>query len=95
MVKEVIWQNEALKEFEKIKNYLRENFGKKSVENYIRSLDKKILSIQSNPSLYPLTSKRNNVRKAVMHKRLVIFYKYKPILKEIHILSLWDTRRNK
>jgi plasmid stabilization system protein ParE len=93
MVEKVIWLEEALLAFEKVKENLLVSFGEKAVAHCIRSIERKITSIRSNPKLYPSTNRRKNIRKAVLHKRLVLFYKYKPRLKEIHILSLWDTRR--
>ncbi|MDQ3845280.1 MAG: type II toxin-antitoxin system RelE/ParE family toxin [Bacteroidota bacterium] len=94
MVEKIIWSNTAIKDFDAIINYLSEEFESTTVYTFYSQLLKKLNLIQTHPELYPLTSKRNTC-KAVVNKRLIIFYQYKPRKKEIAIISLWDTCRNK
>lgn len=94
MAQKIIWSARAIKDWDAVTDYLLKQFGESSVHTIHSHLLKKLSLIESNPHLYPLTRKRN-IRKAVVNKRLIILYHYKPGKGEIEIASLWDTRRNK
>jgi len=94
MAEKIIWTHQALADYEEIKKYLLSSFGDLAVSEFLFSLNKKLDSIQANPTLYPASLTKKNIRKAVLNKRLIIFYQILPRKKQIAILSLWNTRRN-
>ena len=94
MAQKIVWTSRALKDYEAVAAYILSYFGENAFSKFSSLLTHKISSIQSNPQLYPASSKRKGIRKAVVSKRLIIFYRYKIGRQEIEIISLWDTRKN-
>lgn len=93
MVQRVVWTPRAEMDFDNVVEYLTVYFGEPAVHNFTTLLNKKLNSIEARPKLYVIANKKKNIRKAVINKRLVIFYRYKPRKGEIELISLWDTRR--
>ncbi|SRR5258708_18000312 len=94
MVYKIIWQPTALKSYIRNIEYLETVWTQREVKNFIRLVERKLDKIAKLPQLGSLTGKRNNVRKAVVHKRVILFYKHKPLKGEIELLLFWDTRQN-
>lgn len=74
--------------------YLETSWTQREVKNFSRLVQKKLDNIAKLPQLGSLTGKRNNVRKVVLQKRVILFYKHKPLKGEIELLLFWDTRQN-
>lgn len=86
----IIWTNRAQADSLIIKAYLKYHFSQREIDNYYRLLEtfEKIVSIF--PKLYPLTNKRKRVRRAVLSKKLCVFYtldQYK-----VTVLAILDNR---
>ena len=94
MVQEISWLPEAQKTFLSVLAYLDENFTEKEVEKFAERVQQKILIIQSNPRLGTRGSKKAHVYKTVVHKKVILFYQYKPVKKEIVLLTFWNTLQN-
>ena len=91
MVQKISWLPEAQVTFLSALTYLEENFTKKEVEKFAERIQQKLLVIKSNPRLGRQGSKKPNVYKTVIHKKIILFYQYKPIKKEIVLLIFWNT----
>ena len=94
MVQEIIWLPEAERTFLSVVSYLLENFTEKEVAKFSERVRQKLLVIESNPRLGTKGSKKANVFKTVVHKKIILFYQYKPIKKEIVLLMFWNTLQN-
>ena len=99
MVQEIIWSPEAIAAFSDIIAYLRETWSEKEVEQFADRVDEKLDVLKSHPELGGIKNKKLNIRKTVIHKKVILIYKYKPSKKEIHLLRFWNTlqdpRKNK
>jgi hypothetical protein len=62
--------------------------------NFINVVKRRIHLLSTNPGLGSMTNKRKNVRKSVIHKRVVLFYRTKKMNKEIELLRFWATKQN-
>jgi len=91
MVQEVIWPPEAIASFSDIVSYLRETFSEKEVDKFADRVDAKLERIKFHPRLGSIKNKKSNVRKTVIHKKVILIYKYKPLRKEIYLLRFWST----
>ncbi len=91
MVYKIIWQPTALRTYIRNIEYLETAWTEKEVKRFIGLVEKKLESISRMPRLGILTGKRNNVRRVVIHKRIVLFYKHKPLKGEIDLLLFWNT----
>jgi plasmid stabilization system protein ParE len=94
MVQKVIWSPEALHTFIQIISYLNENWTHKEVEKFADRVDEKLALLSLNPRLGSIKSKKANTHKTVIHKKVLLIYKYKPLKKEIILLNFWNTQQN-
>lgn len=88
----VVWSDEALKNLEKIIQYLENNWTEKEIGKFAVLLEKQIHLIQNNPQLYPKSDYIPELRKSVLSKQVSIFYKIAK--NEIRIVTLFDNRQN-
>jgi plasmid stabilization system protein ParE len=89
---EVRWSSRAIRDLDKIIEYLRTNWTEKEVKNFSDKLNKAIGLISKRPKLFRLTSFRNNLRRCVLSRQTTIYYQ--EIKNVIYIVSLFDNRRN-
>ncbi|MBS1545519.1 MAG: type II toxin-antitoxin system RelE/ParE family toxin [Bacteroidetes bacterium] len=73
-------------------DYLTENWTQREIRNFARKLDKRLELISVNPNLFPRTTRRRNVRKSVLTKHTVIYYKTSNNV--VTIVTLFDPRQN-
>jgi plasmid stabilization system protein ParE len=88
----LLWSERSLNDLKKIIDYLFENWTEKEVQNFARRLDKRLEVIVVNPRLFPVTSKRKNIRKSVLTKHTVIYYE--AVGNVVNIVTLFDPRQN-
>lgn len=68
-----------------------EKFSKKEVDRFYVMLSNFEYIIVKFPHLYPLSNMHPDVRQAVLHKRLTVYYTAKE--KSIYVLSMKDNRQ--
>ena len=94
MVYEVVWSELAIKSYINNIKYLEKNWTKKEVTFFILSVKRRIQLLSSAPETGLLTNKRKNVRKTVIHKRVILFYRFNKRKKLIELIRFWETRQN-
>ena len=94
MVQKVVWSDGALRTFDNALQYLERDFSKAEIEKFTDKISQKLLLVQLNPRLGRKVDNRSNTYKTVINKRIVPYYKYKPLKKEIFLLSFWNTLQN-
>ncbi|MBL7763904.1 MAG: type II toxin-antitoxin system RelE/ParE family toxin [Chitinophagaceae bacterium] len=94
MVYKVIWSPLAIKTYIENIEHLEVLWTDKEILIFINSVKRKIHLLTTNPNLGSPTTRRKNVRKSVIHKRVVLFYRVKSAKKEIELIRFWATRRN-
>ena len=88
----LFWSDESLGDLQNIIDYLNSNWTQKEIQNFVKRLDKRLEIIIGNPKLFPKTRKRRNVRKSVLSKHTVIYYKMEKDV--VTILTLFDPRQD-
>jgi len=88
----MMWSDRAIADLKNIIDYLIENWTQREIQNFSRRLDKRLDLIFVNPNLFPRTTKRKNVRKSVLTKHTVIYYKTESNV--VTIVTLFDPRQN-
>jgi plasmid stabilization system protein ParE len=91
MVKEIIWSPTAIKTFDKIINYLQQNWSEKEIEKFVTLSNRVILQLQSGLVIFKNSSKKG-IKEVVITKQNVLLYQEKS--NKIELLLFWDTRRN-
>ena len=87
----IIWTDEAFRNLENIITYLEKFWTEKEIRKFARLLDKQLILIKKNPSLYPYSKKSDDIRKSVLTK-ITLYYRI--IEREIYLISLFDSRQN-
>src|SRR5580698_2883594 len=91
MVCKIIWSPLALKTYIANLEYLEKEWSVKEVANFTLSVQKKLELLSIHPKIGIRSSKRKSLRKVVIHKRMILIYRYKAQKKEIEIVQFWNT----
>ncbi len=94
MVQKIILSPKAVSSFNEAVKYLRDNFSDVEIQAFTNRIDEKVLVIKSNPRLGRSINKRPNTYKTTINKRIMLYYQYKPVKKEILLLVFWNTLQN-
>jgi plasmid stabilization system protein ParE len=92
MPKPVIWSPLAENDFELILNYLQKNWSNQVVQSFIEITDKMINEVSSNPKLFPIIFRKERIRKCVLTKHNILFYRERRSY--IDVLRVFDVRQN-
>jgi plasmid stabilization system protein ParE len=90
----IYWTPTSRLTYFKVLEYLSENWAVKEIETFIYKTEHTIAQIAENPYMYKASSRRNNVRKGFITEHNCLYYRVKPIKKEIDLLTFWDNRRD-
>ncbi len=90
----ITWTPRAKTDFNKILEYLHENWSLKEVNNFIDQTDLVIKDITANPKMFIESRTKKNVHKGFISKHNSLFYQVKPRMKEIVLLTFWDNRKD-
>jgi len=91
---EVVWSNQARKDYYKVLDYLNENWGLTEVKCFADKTEEVVELIKKHPKTFAESHRKINIRKGFLTKHNSLFYKIKPRKKEIILLALWDNRQN-
>jgi plasmid stabilization system protein ParE len=87
---EIVWTRRALLGVQKIKDYILEKFGKKSAKRYVQKVSQNINLISTNPFLFPVSEANPDLRRAIIKRKTIIFFRVQANL--ITILKVKDHR---
>ena len=71
----LIWKQTSEETLNVIIDYIENDFGILIAEKYYRNVLETIERIFLNPKIFPLYQKNNQVRKAVINKKTILYYK--------------------
>jgi plasmid stabilization system protein ParE len=92
MVNTLQWTDRAIEEYDKLVDYLYEEWGEEITQRVITEIDQTLLRIKKSPKLFPIFIKSRKVRRCVASLQTSIFFKIKPDW--IEISSVFDNRQN-
>jgi len=90
----IIWSNQARKDYYKILSYLFEHWGLHEVKSFIDKTEDVIELIKIHPNSFIESTRKRHFRKGFVTKHNSLFYRVRPVKKEIILLSFWDNRQN-
>jgi plasmid stabilization system protein ParE len=91
-MKPVIWTDFSEITVGEICNYLEKNFGLKTAEEYYFDVLSTVERIEFNPEVFPEHKNQSKVRKAVINKKTILYYKITEF--NIVLLAFYDVRMN-
>ena len=89
------WTNRAWRTYQANIKYLEEEWTEKEISQFVLLTDKKIANLSKHPRIgSPRNKKYPNIRYTIVHKRVLLIYKHKPLKNEIDLLVFWNTWQN-
>jgi len=93
MAFEIIWTKRAANGYDKIVNYLAENWSDKEVITFIINTDNFFKTLTSHPEILQKTSKAKNTYRGPINSLTILTYKVKPVNKQIILLNIRGARQ--
>ncbi len=89
------WTNRAWQTYNANITYLLEAWTAKEISNFVIMVDSKLTNLAKHPEIGSSRNKKYpNIRCTLVHKRIMLVYKYKPLTNEIDLLVFWNTYQN-
>ena len=88
----IIWSPKAIKSLDCLVIFLSKKWEYKVVEVLLNEIDATLIRIRKFPFLYPIYSQKKKLRKCVIKKRTLLFYR--ATSEEIQIMQIVDARQN-
>ncbi|TAL61358.1 MAG: type II toxin-antitoxin system RelE/ParE family toxin [Bacteroidetes bacterium] len=88
----VVWSPKALANLQFLVEFLDKKWNPTVSDNLLEELDKAVERISANPQIYSLYSRKRNIRKCLVKKRTLLFYRIHR--SEIQIVLVVDARQN-
>ncbi|AKP49788.1 type II toxin-antitoxin system RelE/ParE family toxin [Cyclobacterium amurskyense] len=92
MSRKVFLSKTAEKKLDKLFEYLITEWSVKVKTDFVEKLDSSIEIIKNQPEIFPESKKGEGLRKCVITKQTILYYRYNS--KRINIVTLFDTRQN-
>lgn len=86
----IIWTKNAELTLNEIVDYIENDFGNLIAENYYLKVLETVDNIENIPDLYPIFKKQDNIRKAVINKKTILYYRV--VENDILLLAFYDVR---
>ncbi len=88
----IVISERAEKNLNKIVTYLENEWSERVKQNFILKLSKVINQISQSPLMFPASEIKKGLRKCVITKHTIIFYRVAE--HEIEIITIQDSRQN-
>jgi plasmid stabilization system protein ParE len=92
MASDLKWTDRALEDYDKLLEYLYDEWGEEITRRVINEINQTIVRIQTSPEQFPVFLQRRNVRRCLASPQTSIFFKVKKDY--IEISALFDNRQN-
>ena len=93
MAFKIIWTAQAVKGYDRIINYLEENWSEKEIINFIDETDRFFETLINYPEILQKTVGQKNVYRGPINRLTILTYRIKPIKKQIQLISLRGARQ--
>ncbi len=90
----VIWTKRSLETYLKIIDFLKIQWTKKEIRNFVILTNDTIISLIKNPFIFQCFDDNINIRRGFVHKHISLFYKVNQENDTIELLVFWDNRQN-
>jgi len=94
MVNQIEWSIQAENSFENIITYLEKEFTQREVVNFANRVYEKLALLSVFPKLGTPNATKKNTYRTLIHKKITLVYHYKPIKKEIVLITFWNNLQN-
>lgn len=93
MAFEIVWTQRAIAGYERIVDYLEENFTDKEIIHFVSSTNKFFETLQEYPELLRKTSRQKNVHRGPINPLTILTYRIKVRKKQIELINIRGARQ--
>lgn len=90
----IIWSLRARKNFEELIEFLEHKWEAKVIIKLFEELESNLKLISENPLLFPEISHKKQIRRCIIRKRTILFYRINASHHSIELLLFVDSRVN-
>ncbi|MFI5196761.1 MAG: hypothetical protein ACHQD8_06705 [Chitinophagales bacterium] len=94
MAYEIKWTSRAKESYDAIIAFLEKEWTEREIKNFVNTVDEKLQLITIYPSLFVTTNKRKHIHKAIINKKVILYYRQHKLLHRIELLLFWETIRD-
>ncbi len=91
---EIIWSARAKITYFNVLDYLNKNWTRKELVQFSQRTQVTINAIRKNPGIFPISSKNKEIRRALVDKNNLFFYKVDISNKRLYLLTFFDCRQD-
>ncbi|MBI1768535.1 MAG: type II toxin-antitoxin system RelE/ParE family toxin [Bacteroidetes bacterium] len=89
----VVWTPEAKETFSSNIDYLLSEWGEQVTLDFLDRVDEVVFRIKSNPNLFPIIKREDNVHRCVVVKQISLYYRIVSA-QEIDLITFWNNYQN-
>ena len=89
----IIWSKRAEKGYDRIVNYLIDNWSEKEVRVFIQETSKFLELLSENPNILQKSNSRKNLYRGPMNRLTMITYRLYPRKRVIELVNIRSTRQ--
>ena len=93
MAFQIVWTKRAIAGYDRIINYLVENWAEREIINFITETDSFFEILKEHPDILQKTSKHKNVYRGPINRLTILTYRIKPRLKQIQLINIRGARQ--
>ncbi len=94
MVYKVVWTSEALQTYLQTISYLEQEWTEREVKNFARDVEDKITLLKKFSGIGSPFDKKRKLRKTLVHKQVQLYYRVRPLKRQVELVSFWNTYQN-
>ncbi len=94
MALQIEWSIKSEDTFDEIIAYLETEFTQREVVSFVNRVYDKLELLQTFPKIGVPNTKKRNTYRTLIHKKVTLVYHYKPIKKEIVLITFWNNLQN-
>ena len=91
-MKKIIWSQKAINSLQRLVHFIDKKWNRSVADKLLDEIEKTLERIAFNPFLYPVYSQKKNLRRCVIKKKTILFYRV--VEEKIEIILLVDARQN-
>jgi len=93
MAFEIIWTKRAAKGYDRIVNYLNDNFSEREIIDFVADTDRFFETLSTHPEILQKTNKRKYIYRGPINKLTILTYQIKPINRQIVLINIRGARQ--
>jgi len=93
MAFQIIWTKRAAAGYDRIINYLQENWTDREIIKFITETDRFFELLLQHPEILQKTSKHKNLYRGPINRLTILTYRVKPKSRQIELINIRGTRQ--